>query len=179
MSTKALIGMVIASLLMVSCSLSTEAELASRTLALPDLALVNAEYVLKDEESEPIAIQAAEISLFDKTNTAILSSLSFTQRDEEGTILLSGRADEAVANTKNWDAQLSGNVQITDYRNDFVISADELSWLHKQQLITAPADRLVTIVYTDDKRIEGYGLDGNLKTSTFTFDRIVSGAFSL
>ncbi|HPK47719.1 MAG TPA: LPS export ABC transporter periplasmic protein LptC [Sphaerochaeta sp.] len=179
MSIRASIGMVIASLLMISCSLSTEAELARCTLVLPDLTLVNAEYVLKDEESEPIAIQAAEISLFDKTNTANLSRLTFTQRDGEGTILVSGRADAAVANTKEWDAQLSGNVEITDYRNDFVITADELSWLHKQQLITAPANQLVTIVYTNDKRVEGYGLDGNLKNSTFTFDRIVSGAFSL
>jgi len=179
MSIKALLGMVIASVLTISCSLSTEAELASRTLALPDLTLVNAEYVLKDEESEPIAIQAAEISLFDKTDRAILSSLSFSQSDKEGKVVLTGRADEAEANTKNWDARLTGNVQVTDVRNDFVIKADELSWLHKQQLITAPADRLVTIVYTDDKRIEGYGLDGDLKSAVFTFDRIVSGAVSL
>ena len=33
--------MVIASLLMISCSLSTEAELARCTLVLPDLTLVN------------------------------------------------------------------------------------------------------------------------------------------
>jgi len=175
MSRKACIGMVIASLLTISCSLSTEAELASRTLSLPDLTLVNAEYVLKDEESEPIAIHAAEISIFEKSDTAVITDISFSQYDETGTVTLSGRSDEAEANTKSWDALLRGNVQVTDYRNDVVITADELTWLHKQQLINAPADQLVTIVYTNDKRIEGYGLDGDLKNSTFTFDRITEG----
>ena len=48
MAKKALIGMILASLL-ISCSLSNEEELVKRTFDLPDLALVNAEYVLKDE----------------------------------------------------------------------------------------------------------------------------------
>lgn len=177
MAKKALIGMILASLL-ISCSLSHEEELVKRTLDLPDLALVNAEYVLKDDKEDPIAITAGEILLYDQTNTALITDFTFVQRDSGGTITLSGRADSAEANTKSLDARLIGSVTITDHENDLVIMAEELTFLHKEQLVFSGKGQLATILYSTDKRIEGYGLDGDLSSSTFSFEQIVTGVIS-
>lgn len=177
MSIRALIGMVLA-LLLVSCSLSTEAELVKRTLELPDLALVNAQYVLKDSGKDPITITAGAISLFDVDNSARINDFTFHQRDSEGVITLSGSADRAEANTKSLDAHLIGTVIIHDYANDLVITADELTYLHNEQRVYGDATQMATITYSTDKRIEGYGLDGDLSSSTFSFDRIVTGVIS-
>lgn len=177
MSRRALIGMVIASLL-ISCSLSTEAELVRHTLDLPDLALVDAEYVLKDARQDPIAIKARTISLYDATNTAHLTDFTFSQRDSKGAVTLTGQADRAEANTKSFDATLSGNVMIVDHVNDLQIAADQLLYRHDDKLIKAESDQLVTIVYGEGKRVEGYGLDGELGHSIFSFDRIVTGVIA-
>jgi len=175
MKKSTLFGMIIALALLASCSLSPETELVSRSLELADLTLINATYVLKDKGQTPLFIEAGQIEIYEKTHKAHLLQVTFSRRDESESVTLTGVADRVEANTESWDANLSGNIVVHDLSNGLVIHATTLTWLHDEELLFSPSDELVQLIYEDDKRVEGYGLEAHLSQAIFTFDRLIKG----
>jgi LPS export ABC transporter protein LptC len=175
MKKSTLFGMIIALALLAACSLSPEVELASRSLELADLTLINAHYVLKDKGQTPLFIEAGQIEIYEKSHKAHLAKVAFSRSDEEGSVTLMGVADRVEANTESWDANLSGNIVVHDLANNLTIHAQTLTWLHDEELLFSPPEDLVLLIYEDDKRVEGYGLEAHLAEAIFTFDRLIRG----
>lgn len=177
MSTKSLLGMILALLVLSlsSCSMESQLPLSPKTYEFPDISLTEATYVLGRSGEEPLTITAAEIEIFEKANQAKLKGLLFSQRDQEGKTLLSGRADSATVNTETYDARLFGNILVNQAQEDFTIEAEQLLWLHDEQVLQSTEETAVRIRFDGGQTLEGLGFKGNLKTGTYEFTKQVQG----
>lgn len=167
--------MILASSLLFSCSLSQEDSFVARTLELPDLRLTNAVYVNKGTDENPITVYAQEISLYNKTNKASITGLTFTQKDAQGEIEIQGRADSAEVDTKTYDAYLQGNIRVEKPSEELVIEADNLRWKEDEMILLSEGDAIVRLSYQDNKTVAGQGFYGDLKHSEFEFTKLLSG----
>jgi LPS export ABC transporter protein LptC len=177
MSTKSLLGMILALLVLSlsSCTMESQVPLSSKTYEFPDISLTEATYVLGRSGESPLSVTAAEIAIFEKTNQAKLKDLQFSQLDQEGEALLSGRADSATVNTETYDARLFGNIQVNQKEEDFTIEAEQLLWLHDEQILQSTEESPVRILFDGGQTLEGRGFKGNLKTGTYEFTKQASG----
>ncbi len=177
MGTKNFLGMILASLILTlsSCSMESQVPLSSKTYEFPDISLTDATYVLGRSGESPLTITASEIAIFDTTGQAKLKGLQFVQLDQEGKALLSGSADSATVNTETYDAQLFGNILVTQAEEDFTIRADKLLWLHDEQVLQSMEASRVSIIFDGGQTLEGSGFKGNLKTSTYEFTNQARG----
>jgi len=177
MKTKSFLGMILAFLVLSlsSCAMENQVPLSSKTYEFPDISLTEATYILGRSGESPLTITASEIEIFEKTNQAKLKDLEFAQLDAEGVALLSGRADRATVNTKTYDAQLFGQILVTQKEEDFTIEAEQLIWLHDEQVLQSSEESPVRILFDGGQTLEGRGFKGNLKTSTYEFTKQASG----
>ncbi|HAF85823.1 MAG TPA: LPS export ABC transporter periplasmic protein LptC [Sphaerochaeta sp.] len=177
MSNKGFLGMILALfvLSLSSCTMETQIPLSAETYDFPDISLMQATYVLGRSGESPLTITADEIAIFEKTNQAKLKSLQFSQLDQEGEASLSGRADSATVNTKTYDAQLFGNILVTQKEEDFTIEAEQLLWLHDEQILQSTEESTIRILFDGGQTLEGRGFKGNLKTGTYEFTKQSQG----
>jgi len=175
---KKLLGMILASFLFLSCSLSPEQEAFSRSFTLPDLSLKGATYVLDRGNEPPLFVIADEIDLYDQTHTAIINGLHFTQNDEEGNLILTGHAEYAEVDTEYYDAELSGSVLLEKYPEQLLIEAEALSWLGEDETLVSKGETPVTLHYENNKSVRGTGMTATLATFSVTFSEVLEGVIS-
>ncbi|MGD9926010.1 MAG: hypothetical protein AB7S66_00460 [Sphaerochaeta sp.] len=175
---KRLLGMVLASFLFLSCSLSPEQEGMVRSFTLPDLTLRNATYVLARGNEPPIKVIADEIDLYDQTHKAIIRGLHFSQEDEEGNLIISGHADYAEVDTEYYDAEISGSVSLEKYPEHLLIEAEALSWIGDDEILLSKGDTPVTLLYEGDKKVQGTGMTATLASFSVTFNAVLEGVIS-
>nr|WP_321262842.1 LPS export ABC transporter periplasmic protein LptC [uncultured Sphaerochaeta sp.] len=175
---KRLLGMVLASFLLLSCSLSPEQEATARSFTLPDLTLRNATYVLDRGNEPPISVIADEIDLYDQTHKAIIRGLHFSQKDKEGNIIISGHADYAEVDTEYYDAELSGSISLEKYPEHLIIEAEALSWIGDDETLVSRGDTPVTLLYEDNKKVQGTGMTATLASFSVTFKTVLEGVIS-
>lgn len=177
MSTKRHLGMILALLvfLLSSCTMESQMPLSSKVYEFPDISLTEATYVLGRAGESPLTITASEIAIFEKSSQAKLKGLTFSQLDQEGFVLLSGRADSATVNTETYDTQLFGNIRVNQKEEDFTIEAEQLLWFHDEQILQSSEQSAVRILFDGGQTLEGRGFKGNLKTGTYEFTNQVGG----
>jgi LPS export ABC transporter protein LptC len=177
MTPKSFLGMILALLVLSlsSCTMESQIPLSSKTYEFPDISLTEATYVRGRNGESPLTITAKEIAIFEKTNQAKLKDLQFSQLDQEGKALLSGRADSATVNTETYDAQLFGNILLTQKEEEFTIEAQQLLWLHDEQIFQSTEESPVRILFDGGQTLEGSGFKGNLKTGTYEFTKQAQG----
>jgi len=167
--------MILASFFFVACSLSPEQAAMVRSVELPDLALTNATYVLNRGEDHPISILAGHIALYDKSHKAEAASITFTQNDAQGNVVLRGSASAANVDLQSYDAQLHGSVTIEKIKEQLFIEADRLQWLHEEEILISEDQTEVVITYEGNKKVRGTGLRVELATSQVSFDEVIEG----
>lgn len=172
---KRLLGMVLATFLFISCSLSPEQDIEARTFTLPDIALRNATYVMDRGNDPPLTVVAEEIAIYEQTHQAIIRGLSFSQWDEEGNLILTGHADSAKVDTEVYDAELTGSVWIEKFPEHLIIEAETLNWISEEEKLTSNGDTPVTLFYENDKKVQGTGMIASLATFNVTFDSVLEG----
>lgn len=175
MVNRSIFGMVLALILLISCSLEQEAMLAPRSLEFPDLQMGNATYVLGRSGETPLSVHAESIAIYQKTNQAELEHLVFEQLDKEGNSLLSGSADQARVNTTTYDAELFGNIVVHKTDENFTIEAENLTWNHDKQILKSDGDALVKVMFDESNTIEGMGFFGDLQNGTYEFSLLLQG----
>lgn len=177
MTSKSLLGMILALLVLSlsSCSMERDIPLSSKSYEYPDISLTEATYILGRSGESPLTITASEIAIYEKTNQAQIKGLQFSQLDKEKNPVLSGRADSASVNTETYDARLFGNILVTQEEEDFTIEAEQLLWLHDEQVIQSTEGNPVRIVFDGGQTLEGSGFKGNLKSGTYEFTQPTQG----
>lgn len=158
-----------------SCTMESAELLESKSYEFPDVSLTDATYVLGRSGEQKLTITAAEIAIYEKTKEARLKGLRFSQQDENGESLLSGRADSATVNTETYDATLIGNILVTQKAEDFTIAAEQLLWLNDEQVLQSVEDSPVRIVFDGGQSLEGSGFKGNLKSGLYQFTGLTEG----
>ncbi|MDY0287534.1 MAG: LPS export ABC transporter periplasmic protein LptC [Sphaerochaeta sp.] len=177
MSNRSVLGMILALIILSlsSCTMESQVPLEPKTYEFPDISLTQATYVLGRSGEPKLTITAGEIAIYEKSKEARLKGLQFSQQDEHGESLLSGRADSATVNTETYDATLIGNILVTQKAEDFTIEAEQLLWHHDGQVLRSDEDAVVRILYDGGQAIEGRGFKGNLKSGLYQFTGLTEG----
>jgi LPS export ABC transporter protein LptC len=175
MVNRSILGMVLAFVLLVSCSAEQGTKTYEQIEAQPDIQLSNATYILGRDKESPITVQASSISIYLKTDQALLEGITFEQKDSKGTVDLIGSALKATVNTKTYDAQLQGTIKISKLGEDFAIEAETLSWENDSQLLQSDKDSAVYISFDEGNTLTGNGFSGNLKEGTYEYSSIEKG----
>lgn len=167
---------VIASLLIASCSFVSDDGTVHEKLATPDIILENAAYTLGQSNESPIFIKSSRIEFYSKDNRATTEALSFVQYNDDGNVRLEGSADNSVIDTESKRMELEGNVKLSENDSGMMIEADTLIFDSENEEITA--DGHVRVV-SKDGEFEGTGFAGDLMTSSYSFASIKKGVFKL
>ena len=167
---------VIASLLIASCSFVSDDGTVHEKLATPDIILENAAYTLGQSNESPIFIKSSRIEFYSKDNRATTEALSFVQYNDDGNVRLEGSADKSVIDTESKRMELEGNVKLSENDSGMMIEADTLIFDSENEEITA--DGHVRVV-SKDGEFEGTGFAGDLMTSSYSFASIEKGVFKL
>ncbi|AEV29042.1 Protein of unknown function (DUF1239) [Sphaerochaeta pleomorpha str. Grapes] len=175
MVNRSILGMVLALLFLVSCSAEQGTTAYGQIDAKADIQLSNATYILGRAKESPITIQAASISIYLKTDQALLEGITFEQKDSQGSVDLTGSAQRATVNTKTYDAQLQGDIKISKVGEDFSIEAENLVWENESQILKSDIDSAVFISFDKGNSLSGNGFTGNLKEGTYEFSSIEEG----
>lgn len=173
---RTIVLLIVISLSLISCSFAPEDALRSgRPAEFPDMLLIDTRYLLAIEDSEPIKIQADQIEMYREAHKAYITDATFTQHDREGTLVFSGSFNEAVVDTQTNDMELSGDVMINNHREEFTVSAGQLSWEHVNQMIRGGEDTLVTLTRKEHDILRGTGFRGDFSRVTFEFSTMEEG----
>jgi len=158
-----------------SCSLQDDGPVfSSRDLEHPDMVMYDADYLLGMAKRQPIFIHAEIIELY-QDGLALLESIEFIQKAQDGSISITGSADFGKINTDTNDAKLTGRVIVSNIADDIRVEAEELNWNHAERLLSCPLDKAATVNYSDHYTITGYGFTGDFTSATFEFARVEQG----
>lgn len=138
---------VVASLLLASCSFVSDDGTVHEKLATPDIILENAAYTLGQSNESPIFIKSSRIEFYSKDNRATTEALSFVQYNDDGNVRLEGSADKSVIDTESKRMELEGNVKLSENDSGMMIEADTLIFDSENEEITA--DGHVRVVSED------------------------------
>lgn len=158
-----------------SCSFAPEPQPTERSAEFPDMHLEKAQYVLKTTDEHPILLEAAVIEMWESTNQAFLTDVTFFQRDSDGTLLLSGFAGEAVIDRETNNMIMRNNVEVTNHQEQLKISAEELAWNNEKQVLKSDGDTIVTLIKGEHDILVGRGFCGEFSTATYEFASIEEG----
>lgn len=174
--TKRILGMVLASLLLLSCALEPTIQGPSEeSKRAADLTLYNATYTFGTTNGGPLTVTALRLAFRDEEESAEITDFTFIAYDEEGTAYLEGSADEGTIDSRSYNATLKGNVEIYHLDEDIRVFSEELSWDDEEQILTSPTSERSTIIVDGDITLTGEGVTVDFITRDVTFDRIVEG----
>jgi len=175
MFNRGILGMVLVITLLVSCSAEQGVPKSVQMKEQPDIQLSNATYTIGRDAENPITIQAFSISLYLKTNKALLEDITFEQQDQQGQVDLTGSAEKATVDTENYNVQLQGSIKISKKTENFTIETENLSWTNDSQLLQSDEKSPVYVSFNDGDTISGTGFSGNLKEGIYEFSSIEKG----
>jgi len=145
---------------------------------LPEIVMINVEYV-RVRSADPIArIQAERAERYDKLGIMKLEHLSFEQYGEKGEeVNLFGTAVNASFNIDSGDISLDNGVRIEVESEDIVIETKELDWKDEPRILSSGANEKVIISQENGSVITGIGLRVDTRKRTWDFFGAVSGIF--
>jgi len=176
---KRIIGMVLASLLLLSCALEPTIQGPvdpSRKDA--DLTLYDATYTFGMSNGGPLAVTTKMLAFHEEEEEAVMESITFVGYEEDGHPFFQGSARHAIINTTTYDATLSKDVSLHHLDEEIQVFSDELSWSEKNQILSSPDHVASTIVIDGDITFRGKGLSIDFTTLAVTFEKVLEGRVS-
>lgn len=164
--------LLLASLILLSCTPRPPEELQAAEPELPTMVLEEATYRFSTRNIVPILVKAAQITIDNRQHLAVLERASFTQQGDGG---IRGSSDLVTIDTQTNDVTLAGNVHIAQPSGGFAISAETISWNNGQQVLSSAPDGVVEVTFDGSGTITGSGFRGDLSRDSYEFARIDQG----
>ncbi len=144
---------------------------------LPDMIMHQSTMRLNQRGETPIEFSAASISYYPDDELAVMESVHFIQRDEEGNVRLEGSADRGELNTNGNILSLSGNVTLDEKSEKLSINTGEgLVYNSSTEEVTADGS---VVVESEDGIFRGEGFYANLKLAEYSFRKLDEGTFTI
>ncbi len=176
---KRILGMVLASLLLLSCALEpTIQSPVDSSKREADLTLYDATYTFGMSNGTPLAVTAGVLAFHEEEQEAVLEHVTFIGYEEDGKPFFQGSARHAVINTTTYDATLSEKVSLQHLDEGIQVFSDRLSWSDKNQQLSSPGDIASTIIIDGDITLRGEGLMIDFTTLSVTFKKVLEGRVS-
>lgn len=166
------------SILLVSCSnYSTSSTENQDDLRLADMILEEGSFTLYQEGENPIEFKAKRMAFFSAENKAEIEGISFSQKDEDGNIIIEGSADYGELDTEDELLTLEGNVSLDSIRDEMSIRSDgKLSFNTRTQEVESSS---YTIVSSADGEFSSQYFYGNLLEEEYSFSSLESGRIEI
>jgi LPS export ABC transporter protein LptC len=162
---------------MVSCTFDY-GESTSSERELPDLVMVNVEYI-RVRSMDPIArVQAERAERYEKQGVMKLENFTFKQYGDKGNeVNAMGGAGNASVDINSGDIFMTNGVRLEVESEDIIIETNKLEWKDESHILSAGTEDEVHILRKNGTHFSGIGLSADARRHTFEFAGSVSGFY--
>jgi len=166
---------------LIGCKRTISGQIPEGEQELPDMIMHEATYIFGEKNIRPLVMKAETITIFSGDDgRTILKNASFIQeeKDDEGKLYteMYGSCEDALINSDNTIAKMSGNVKLVKKTDNFSIECHDLEWNDKKQ--TIKTDSEVKVVYEDGTELKAIGFSAQLDDNIYEFGKIIEGRYS-
>lgn len=153
-------------------------EEASETPELPDLVMINVEYV-RVRSSDPIAkINAQRAERYETLGVMKMESLIFEQYGEHGeAVNVTGEMGFASVNIESGDIVMDNGVTLEVMSEDFIIVTEKLDWKDEPRTLSSTEGNEVNITRQNGTNFTSSGLILDARRRSWEFAGTASGVF--
>jgi LPS export ABC transporter protein LptC len=164
-------------LITLSCTFDYgESESSEREL--PDLVMVNVEYI-RVRSADPIArVQAERAERYEKQGVMKLENFTFEQYGDKGhEVNTQGGAGNASVDINSGDIKMTNGVRLEVESEDIIIETNQLGWEDETHILSTGEEDNVDIYRENGTHFIGTGLTANARSRSFEFLGGVGGTF--
>ncbi len=145
---------------------------------LPDLVMVNVEYI-RVRSADPIArVQAERAERYEKQGVMKLENFTFEQLGGKGQeVNTQGGAGNALLEINSGDITMTNGVRIEVESEDIILATDRLDWKDETHILATGAEDKVDIYRENGTHFVGIGLTANARNRSFEFAGGVGGDY--
>jgi len=153
-------------------------ETESSERELPDLIMINVEYI-RVRSSDPIArIYAERAERYEKKGVMKLENFTFEQYGEKGhEVNTEGKAGNASVDINSGDIQMTNGVRLEVESEDIIIETNQLDWKDETHTLSTGTEDEVNIYRENGTHFTGIGLTADTRRRTFEFLGDVGGSY--
>jgi len=153
-------------------------ESESEERVLPDLVMINVEYI-RVRAADPIAkVQAERAERYEKQGVMKLENFTFEQYGEKGSeVNTIGSAGNASVDINSGDIQMTNGVRLEVESEDIIIETNQLEWKDETHILSTGTEDEVNIYRENGTHFIGTGLTADARRRTFEFSSDVSGSY--
>lgn len=153
-----------------------EEEDVKKSDKIPDSVMVNFHLVKMKDNRPNTEVFATKAEIFNNQDLTILHSIEFNEYNSSGTeVITKGEVKKVEYFNDSKNASLTGGIKFFSEEDDLEIIGDNLTWNDEEKEIESSLDSLIKITKGDGSKIDGYGFKANIKDSTFSFQKGISG----
>lgn len=169
---------VAACLFLAGCTVdyNNPSEVIEKSESIPDSIMRNFQLVQMKNNKPYTEITSTLTEIYDRQNKTVLHNVKFTEYSSTSKdVITSGKADTVEYFNDSEDAKLTGNLNFYSKKDEIEMFGDSLYWNDDKKNISSDIESSIRVVKDDGSKIEGYGFSANLKNSTFSFEKSVTG----
>jgi LPS export ABC transporter protein LptC len=153
-------------------------ETESSERELPDLVMVNVEYI-RVRSADPIArVQAERAERYDKQGVMKLQNFTFEQYGDKGhEVNTMGSAGNASVDINSGDILMTNGVRLEVESEDIIIETSQLEWKDEPHILSTGAEDEVNIYRENGTHFIGIGLTADARRRSFEFSNDVNGTY--
>jgi len=153
-------------------------ETESSERELPDLVMVNVEYI-RVRSADPIArVQAERAERYEKQGVMKLENFTFEQYGDKGhEVNTQGGAGNASVDINSGDITMTNGVRLEVESEDIVIETSQLDWKDETHILSTGEKDEVDIYRENGTHFVGTGLTANARSRSFEFLGGVGGSY--
>jgi len=153
-------------------------ETESSERVLPDLVMVNVEYI-RVRSADPIArFYAERAERYEKQGVMKLENFTFEQYGDKGReVNTIGNAGNASVDINSGDIQMTNGVRLEVESEDIIIETNQLEWKDDTHVLSTGTEDEVNIYRENGTHFIGTGLTADARRREFEFLRDVSGSY--
>ena len=153
-----------------ACSFDYQ-ELPEQTVPQPDMIFANVTLKRYDNALVDLNVYAQELEMYDEEKIWAGKHISFVQYDKKTQKeSMKGQTGILYIDEKSEEYSLGNTVFFHLIEDNFSIRSPALIWKKKESLLSAPADKTVTINQKDEITIEGKSFVANTAAKEFAFN---------
>lgn len=136
--------------------------------------------LIKMKNNAPFTeVKAERTEIFNSKNKTLLYNIEFIEYDsKDQRIITKGEAGLVEYDNETENAQLTNGLNFYSESEEIDITGKEIYWTKDTKTIESNLKDPIKVVKEDGSVIEGFGFKADLKNSTFSFEKGVSGKTS-
>lgn len=153
-----------------------EEEDVKKSDKIPDSEMDNFHLVKMKNNKPNTEVFATKAEIYNNQDKTILHSIEFNEYDSNGKkIVTKGKVKKVEYFNDSKNASLTGGIKFYSEEDDIEIIGDNLTWNDENKEIESSIDSVINIKKGDGTKVDGYGFKANIKESTFSFQKGISG----